>query len=211
MAIQPKKDYYKILQVSPIASLETIQKSYRAASKKYHPDLNPGLKLLSEEKMQELVGAYEVLSDPEKRKQYDQQPHLQLRRSSRVPSSLPRKAYIHSTISKQEFGLKKLFQLLFKKAGPESTETSEGQESVHFTLGLSMADNEEFYDGAVEEFQKSLQYDPKFWEAYWNLGILCYRKGLFREAVINFKKVLALNPEDAMAQKMISLLGDDSA
>jgi len=66
-----KKDYYEILGVSKDDSQDAIKKAYRKLARKYHPDVNPGDKV-AEEKFKEISEAYEVLGDPEKRKQYDQ-------------------------------------------------------------------------------------------------------------------------------------------
>src|SRR3954469_7992909 len=64
-------DYYKILGVDKNASEEEIKKAYRKLARKYHPDLNPNDKE-AHRKFQEINEANEVLSDPEKRKKYDQ-------------------------------------------------------------------------------------------------------------------------------------------
>jgi curved DNA-binding protein len=64
------KDYYKILGVNKSASQDDIKKAYRKLALKYHPDKNQGNKT-AEEKFKEITEANEVLSDPEKRKQYD--------------------------------------------------------------------------------------------------------------------------------------------
>jgi len=64
------KDYYEILNVSKDASLDEIKAAYRKLAKKYHPDLNPNDKE-AEQKFKEINEAYEVLSDPEKRRRYD--------------------------------------------------------------------------------------------------------------------------------------------
>lgn len=65
------KDYYKILGVDRNASEEEIKRAYRRLAKKYHPDMNPGDKK-AEEKFKEITEAYEVLSDREKRRKYDE-------------------------------------------------------------------------------------------------------------------------------------------
>jgi len=64
------KDYYKILGVPRNATQEEIQRAYRKLARKYHPDVNKSPD--AEEKFKEINEAYEVLSDPEKRKKYDE-------------------------------------------------------------------------------------------------------------------------------------------
>ena len=71
MATTAKKDYYEILGVKKSASAEEIRKAFRKLARKYHPDVNPGDKS-AEEKFKALSEANDVLSDPKKRKIYDQ-------------------------------------------------------------------------------------------------------------------------------------------
>jgi len=71
MATPTKKDYYEILGVKKSASEEEIRRAFRKLARKYHPDVNPGDKT-AEEKFKSLSEANEVLSDPKKRKIYDQ-------------------------------------------------------------------------------------------------------------------------------------------
>ena len=71
MATTTKKDYYETLGVKKSASTEDIRKAFRKLARKYHPDVNPGDKS-AEEKFKSLSEANEVLSDPKKRKIYDQ-------------------------------------------------------------------------------------------------------------------------------------------
>lgn len=69
-----KRDYYEVLGVDKNADENTLKKAYRKLAKKYHPDMNPGDKD-AEAKFKEATEAYGVLSDPEKRRQYDQFGH----------------------------------------------------------------------------------------------------------------------------------------
>src|SRR3989339_1987574 len=69
-----KRDFYEILEVSKSASKEEIKKAYRKQAIKFHPDKNPGDKA-AEEKFKEAAEAYEVLSNDDKRKRYDQFGH----------------------------------------------------------------------------------------------------------------------------------------
>ena len=71
---ESKRDYYEVLGVSKDADDATIKKAYRVLAKKYHPDMNPG-DAEAEKKFKEASEAYAVLSDSEKRRQYDQFGH----------------------------------------------------------------------------------------------------------------------------------------
>lgn len=73
------RDYYEVLGIAADASPEELKKSYRRLAKQYHPDVNKGNKS-SEDRFKEISEAYSILSDPEKRKQYDM-----LRRYGGVP------------------------------------------------------------------------------------------------------------------------------
>lgn len=71
---EEKRDYYEVLGVDRSADEETLKKAYRKLAKKYHPDMNPG-DASAADKFKEASEAYSVLSDPQKRAQYDQFGH----------------------------------------------------------------------------------------------------------------------------------------
>lgn len=128
------KDYYSVLGVDRGASQEEIKKAYRKLARKHHPDLNKGDKA-SEKKFQEINEANEVLSDPEKRKKYDElgsQWH-QYEQTGGDPGgfdwskwqSRPGQDYSYRTVSPEEFeelfggggGYSSFFENLFGAAG----------------------------------------------------------------------------------------------
>jgi molecular chaperone DnaJ len=76
-----KRDYYEVLEVSRNSTEEEIKRSYRKAALKWHPDKNPG-SAEAEVRFKECAEAYEVLSDAEKRRRYDQMGHEGLRGST---------------------------------------------------------------------------------------------------------------------------------
>ncbi|MEY4629194.1 MAG: molecular chaperone DnaJ, partial [Bacteroidota bacterium] len=69
-----KRDYYEILGVAKSSTADEIKKAYRKVAMQFHPDRNPGDKE-AEEKFKEAAEAYEVLSDQDKRAQYDRFGH----------------------------------------------------------------------------------------------------------------------------------------
>jgi molecular chaperone DnaJ len=75
MVATTKRDYYEVLSIARTASDEEIKRSYRRLAMKYHPDRNTDNKAETEVAFKECAEAYEVLSDPEKRRRYDQFGH----------------------------------------------------------------------------------------------------------------------------------------
>jgi curved DNA-binding protein len=125
------KDYYKILGVSKTATPEEIKKAFRALAVKYHPDKTKGDKA-AEEKFKAVSEANEVLSDPEKRKKYDQfgEDWKNYQQRGGEPGSFDWSKYAEQgesrRMSREEFneafgegGFGDLFELLFGERGPQ--------------------------------------------------------------------------------------------
>lgn len=94
--------YYDILEVSENASDEVIRMAYKALAKKYHPDIFEGEPKEAEEKMKQINAAFEVLSNEQKRKQYDASLHNKTNCTQTESETNPRKATKHNK-EKREF------------------------------------------------------------------------------------------------------------
>jgi curved DNA-binding protein len=128
------KDYYSVLGIDSNASQEKIKRAYRSLARKFHPDHNPG-DTAAENKFKEINEAQEVLSDPEKRKKYDQfrTQWLNYRNKGGKAESCdweqwrpnPESTYSYRTVTPEEFselfgsagGYSDFFETLFGGAG----------------------------------------------------------------------------------------------
>lgn len=200
-----KRDHYLVLNVKPISTADEIRKAYRELSKKYHPDLNPGMKAVSDDKMKELVGAYSILNDQAKRKEYDAQAQFQFRRFSKSREKPSRKDFAKSKPKKEGF-LKKFIGFFSKGDKTTKDGLDPKQADVHFMLGLSMSETEQFLEQAKNEFKKAIEYDPSHLEATYNLALTAYKVGEFDEARFGLQDVLKLSANDQQAKHLLRLL-----
>lgn len=202
------RDFYLVLNVPPIAPAEEIRKAYRSLSKKYHPDVYTGDKTVAEDKMKELVESFNNLSDNNKRKIYDKQPQFQIRKFSNSRKPPDKKAFTQKAAKPKESPIKKFLSLFTRKKETGVVGPDPKQADVHFTLGLSMSDNESFLEQAKKEFALSIKFDPKHKEAAYNYAVMCYKLGQWDEARVAFQNYLKIGPEDQSAKKMVQLLHD---
>lgn len=200
-----KRDHYLVLNVKPVSSADEIRKAYRDLSKKYHPDLNPGMKAASDDKMKELVAAYSVLNDKAKRKEYDNQPVFQFRRFAKGREK-PKKGDFGKPKHKKQSFLSKFLETFKRKGDGKKGGPDPKQADVHFMLGLSMSETEQFLPQAKEEFKKALEYDATHLEATYNLALALYKIGEFDEARFGLQDVLKLSPNDQHAKHVLRLL-----
>lgn len=173
------KDYYSVLGIGSSASQDEIKKAYRKLARKFHPDHNPG-DTAAENKFKELNEAQEVLSDPEKRKKYDQfrTQWLNYRNKGGKPESYnweqwrssPQSTYSYRTVTPEEFeelfgsagGYSDFFETLFGGAGQRRAASGAGDEGAHlhgrsrnghdreYQLPISLY---EAFSGATRSFQ----------------------------------------------------------
>jgi curved DNA-binding protein len=143
------KDYYKILGLNRNAGQGEIKKAYRKLARKYHPDVNPEDKTAGA-KFSEINEAHEVLSDPEKRKKYDQfgANWQQFEQSGGRPEDFnwsqwqsdPGRTYNYRTVTPEEFenlfggagGYSNFFEALFGTADRRASEAGAGDREYNF-------------------------------------------------------------------------------
>ena len=163
------KDYYQILGLNRKANKDEIKKAYRKLARKYHPDVNPDDKAAGA-KFSEINEAHEVLSDPEKRKKYDQfgVNWQQFEQSGGRPEDFnwsqwqsdPRGTYSYRTVTPEEFenlfggagGYSSFFETLFGAAGRRASQAGEeGREFDFRTAPRQGRDREHALQITLEE------------------------------------------------------------
>jgi molecular chaperone DnaJ len=129
-----KVDLYKALEVSKEASQDEIRRSYRRLARKYHPDANPGDRH-AEERFKEIQQAYEILSKPEKRREYDEGPRTFFgSQGAGQPGSAD-----FGDISDLLGGFGNLGDIFGRASGPNRTARAKG-ENITVNIRLSFKD-----------------------------------------------------------------------
>lgn len=157
-------DYYKVLGVGKTASSEEIKKAYRKLARKYHPDLNPN-NASAHKKFQEINEANEVLSDPEKRKKYDEYGENWKQAEQFEQARQQQKGgFGDAGYAYQDFtgfgsgGYSDFFETLFGNAGRKSGRTSafKGQD-YHGKTSLTLQQAAQTHQQTIEVNDKKLR------------------------------------------------------
>lgn len=162
------KTLYEILEVSETASNEIIEKAYKVLAKKYHPDLQPKEKKAQAEKtMKEINEAYDVLSDEEKRKQYDNK--LTMQRQQLEKNEINKSSYYEYTSYNKGADIKN------KKQTSTKTEKQIQEEiKIQKRMEQKIQNNiqeqyKQKYQEAYEGYLRNLGYNIKYkwtWKNY---------------------------------------------
>lgn len=196
------KDYYKVLGATPLDSRTKIQEIYRNQSRRFKERTEKDMKLILE--------AFNTLNDDDKRKEYDAQSQFQIKKNSPgLTAAVPKKKSEGKKPFRWGIPLMEIIMMPFKGDLEEKKEeSSEEKAQVHFTQGVLMAEDSKMLNQAVKEFQETLQLVPGVREAQYNMGIVYYRAGKYREALSCFQKCVEMESRDHLAKKMVELLSD---
>lgn len=139
----PKRDFYQVLGVSRSASEKEIRQAYRRLARNHHPDLNPNDRA-AETRFKEISEAYEVLSDADKRRQYDRFGQVGSRNGSAQPGGAPGPGGFHwSSHTGGMPGMDDIFDQLLQQVSrrqPGNRRSSGGSGDLEQTVELSLAE-----------------------------------------------------------------------
>lgn len=182
------KNYYEILEVNKTASQETISKIYKFLAKKYHPDANPDNTQEAEEKFKEISEAYEILSDEERRKKYDEE--LKDYEISSSPQTVPIEDFMKlSNYCKQ-------LENALKNASSQDKKFTYNYSSAENTSSQYQSADDEYAYRAEEQAREQAYHDAvdrAYHDAYINslknMGYKIKYKKTFKE---HLKNIVAL-------------------
>ena len=162
------KDYYELLEVSQNASDEVIARAYKVLAKKYHPDMNPENPKEAEAKFKEITEAYEILSDPTKKKSYDNELNFEK--------------------EAKEYKEKKTEE----KVEYEEVDNSNDVTSMDMYEEQSIKDSAERIDAILREHENAVEqaYNDAYVNALRSMGVEVTYKKTFKEKVQGFLRLL---------------------
>jgi curved DNA-binding protein CbpA len=176
-----KKNYYELFKLYPPIELSHLQDTYKQLIFEYHPDRNPTKQEWAVEQTMEIVEAYNILSDPEKREIYNFQVKNDIRKEMG-----------------EVVGLKKgLLKMMKTKEEIEADE--------HFKKGIAFFENKDNWNQAQHEWVTCVKLFPGFVNANFNLGILYGYQGNFKDSISSFERAIKYNPGDYEAKKTLNM------
>jgi curved DNA-binding protein CbpA len=201
-------DYYSTLEIWPTASVDEIKRNYFRLAKLYHPDA-AGDTPENRERFKNINEAYGVLSDPQKRAAYDDS--LRSNKSSKdggtINESDRRSANLSFQQGKEAMrgGRFDKAALLFKAASKYDPTNPAYFSWYGFCLGILNTRLHEARDAC----RKAIQMEYYNADYHANLGFVYFKAGLKQVAVKHFKEALKWDPENPIANKYLSLSGED--
>lgn len=173
------KNYYDILEVNESASTEVIEKVYKVLVKKYHPDTNPDdKKEWAENMFKEISEAYEILSDPLKREEYDKK---------------LKNDFMQETIKKQQSDIKN--QNNYSNIDNSDSSIYYTEEEVKDKYESNNSNNIQYDTENLRqelEYQRQKAYNDAYYKALKDMGYTIKYKKSFKDYVIIFIFILVL-------------------
>ncbi len=202
------RDHYLVLGVSPSANTDMIKNAYRKLSKIYHPDVYQGDPEKAQEMMVAITKAYEVLSDPKQRQEYDNVGLFKMRVPKDFDGDVDIEAMVMSSTELKKHQPKPTFwqkiMALFGQKPKPKRDSARARGILAMVMG--MADQPELREECRLQLQQAVAADPEVMEIYYDLAVICYKLGKFDEAKQALQTCLRLKPNDRHSQRFLSIL-----
>ncbi len=199
-------DYYELFNLKNTAAFAEIKDAYYQFAKKFHPDRlgeapDPELKEKANFVFARINKAFEVLSNEEKRREYDTKGYKEIQNKDKVSENLVEKANLYYRKAKTLYN-----QQRFREAASlmeEVVRNDPNKAAYYLLLGLSQSNIPNLRRLAEKSFQKVVEMEPWNAEPYAALGLLFLSEKLEKRAENFFKKALAIDPEHELAKKRL--------
>jgi curved DNA-binding protein CbpA len=202
-------DYYELFNLKNNVTFNEIKDVYYQYAKKYHPDRlgeapNPELREKANFVFARINKAFEVLSNEEKRREYDTKGYKELQNQEKTSENLIEKANLYYRKAKTLYA-----QQRFRETASlmEEVIRNDPSKAAYFLLlGLSQSNIPNLRRAAEKSFQKVIELEPWNAEPFAALGLLYHSEKLEKRAESYYRKALAIDPEHELAKKRLSEL-----
>ncbi len=200
-------DYYEVLGVKHDAGLSDIKSAYFNFAKKYHPDRianapDPEIKDKANFVFAEINKAYETLSSPDKKKNYDDKGYKEDTQPEGIHENLAEKAKLLYRRAKMMYNNKQYWEAATTM--DESVRLDPRKSAYFLLLGMSQMNIPSLKRMAATNLQRSIDLEPWNVEAFTALGLLFLSENQLNRAEGFFRKVLSLNPDHSLARKKLN-------
>jgi curved DNA-binding protein CbpA len=207
-------DFYELLGLKNTASQAEIKSMYFDYAKKYHPDRisnapDPDIKEKSNFVFAEINKAYETLSNPDKRNEYDSKGYKEISHSDTLKENMAEKARALYRKAKSLYAQKQYWEAA--SFMDEAVQSDPTKASYFLLLGLSQMNLPKLKRTAAANLQKAIDLEPWNVEAYAAMGILFLSENQAKRAEGFFRKVLSFNPDHPLARKKLEEIAGSSS
>jgi curved DNA-binding protein CbpA len=206
-------DYYELFNLKSSATFNEIKEVYYQYAKKFHPDRlgetsNPEMREKANFVFARVNKAFEVLSNEEKRREYDMKGYKEIQNSEKSSENLIEKANLYYRKAKTLYS-----QQRFRETASlmeEAIRNDPNKAAYYLLLGLAQSNIPNLRRVAEKSFQKVIELEPWNPEPFAALGLLFQYEKMDKRAENFFRKALAIDPEHGLAKKRLAeMLGGD--
>lgn len=206
-------DYYELFNLKNSATFNEIKETYYQYAKKFHPDRlgessNPELRERANFVFARINKAFEVLSNEDKRRQYDMKGYKEMQKTEKSSENLVEKANLYYRKAKTLYSQQRYRETA--SLMEESIRNDPNKASYYLLLGLAQSNIPNLRRVAEKSFQKVIELEPWNPEPFAALGLLFQYEKMEKRAENFFRKALGIDPEHELSKKKLAeMLGGD--